>query len=464
MHDFRSFIQLLEDRGEIDHVTRTVERARELAGVMSKIEQTRRAFHFSNVEGARFPLVGGMYNHIERFGAALEHEGPEPFTNNEFDRRIEAAKANPVAPEVVPTGPVKENVTTGDAVDLGDLPVPTFFERDSGPFITGAVGITRDPVSGELNIGVYRTLIIDRNHLVINASSMSDLRQNYNAWEETGKPMPIALALGVPPALLIAGACKLARNVGEYGIAGGLAGQPIDLVRCQDSDLLVPASAEIVIEGTVELSERVNNTLGEFADQYGPETAPMTRVSTITHRNDAIFYSIVAGRNPEHNTLGHVAVFGIQRSIAAGLRAVIPEAIDIDVLFQPIMGTLAHVTIAIDKQSDAQPKEIIERAFAASGDIFPISRITKRIIVVDNDVDVHNRDEVQWAIWNRAADAAKFMIIPGVESWELERAAKEGQRSVRIGIDATMDLADVEKLMRPIIPGADQINIRDYID
>ena len=171
--------------------------------------------------------------------------------------------------------------------------------------------------------------------------------------------MPIALALGVPPALLIAGACELARNVCEYGIAEGLAGQPLDLVRCQDSDLLVPASAEIVIEGTVELSERVNNTLGEFADQYGPETAPMTRVGTITHRNDAMFYSIVAGRNPEHNTLGHVAVFGIQRSIAAGLRAVIPEAIDIDVLFQPIMGTLAHVTIAIDKQSDAQPLSLI---------------------------------------------------------------------------------------------------------
>lgn len=238
----------------------------------------------------------------------------------------------------------------------------------------------------------------------------------------------------------------------------------MELVTCEDSDLLVPALAEIVIEGTVDFSRRVDNMLGEFAGQYGPESAPVTRVNTITHRDGALFYSIVAGRNPEHNTLGGVASYGIKRSIAEAVRAAIPEAVDVGVLFTPRMGTLAHVTISIDKQNDDQPREIIERAFAAQGQIFPVSRITKRIIVVDADIDVNNEEDIQWAIWNRAAAATKFMVIPDVVSWELERAAKDGQKSVRIGIDATMDLEDVDKLMRPIVPGVERINLADYID
>ena len=94
-----------------------------------------------------FRWSGGLFNRLERFGEALGHDGPEPFTHADFDARIEAAKANPIDPVTLKTGPVKENIITGDAVDLNDLPVPTFFELDSGPFITGAIGITRDPVS-----------------------------------------------------------------------------------------------------------------------------------------------------------------------------------------------------------------------------------------------------------------------------------------------------------------------------
>ncbi len=464
MHDFRSFVQLLKDRGEMDHVSREVERTQELAGVMSKIEAQRRAYYFESVKGAKFPVVGGLYNKLERFGLALERDDAETFTHEAFDGCIEAAKANPIEPVTVDSAPVHENLITGQAVDLADIPVPKFFELDSGPFITGAIGITRDHDSGELNVGIYRTLIIGKNTFVINASSLSDLRRIYTGWEKSGEPMPIAIALGVPPAVLIAGSCKMPPNACEYNVAGSLAGEPIKVVKCRDSDLLVPADAEIVIEGTVDFSNRVENLLGEFAGQYGPENAPVTQVNTITHRNDAMYYAIVAGRNPEHNTLGNVAIYGVQRSIIAAIREAVPDAKNIDVLLEPAMGTLAHVTISIDKQNDARPGEIIEKAFAAGGGIFPVSKITKRIIVVDDDIDVHDPVDVNWAIWNRAATAEKFVAIPNVESWELERAAKDGQLSVRIGIDATMDLEDVDKLIRPIIPGADKIRLEDYVD
>jgi len=463
VHDFRSFIDLLEEQGELDRIAREVEPKQELAGVMSKIEGLRRAYFFEQVTGAKFPVVGGLYNKLERFGMALGHDFSTPFTPEEFDARIEAAKANPVGPKTVDSGPVKEVVISGADVNLADLPVATFFELDSGPFITAAVGIARDPESGIQNIGVYRTLIIGRNLFVINASSLSDLRRIYASWEARDEPMPIALALGVVPAMQIAGACKLAPNECEFEVAGGLQGAPIDLVRCEDSDLLVPANAEFIIEGTVDFSNRVSNLLGEFAGQYGPETAPVTTVNTITHRRNPVFYSILAGRNPEHNTLGSVVTFGIQRSIIAALKEAIPEIKEISVNSNPGMGTLAHITISIEKKSDKQPREIIEKAFAAGGAFFPVSRITKRVIVVDEDINVHDLADVEWAIWTRAADASKHIVLPNMQSWELERAAKEGMKSVRIGIDATMDLEDVDKLIRPIIPGADEIKLEDYL-
>ena len=377
---------------------------------------------------------------------------------------LEAAKAGALAPETVAEAASQSVVLTGADIDLHSLPVPTFFELDSGPFITAAIGTTRDPETGIQNVGVYRTLILGRDRCVINASSLSDLRRHYAAWEKTGKTMPIALAIGVDPALLTAAACKLPPHVPEYDLAGELPGRPLDLVRCTTSDLLVPAEAEFIIEGEVDFSERVENLLGEFAGQYGPETAPATQVTAITHRPDPYFYTIMAGRNPEHNTLGNVAVYGVQRSIRAALEQAVPEGIrDVHVYLEPGLGTLAHVVVAIHKESDAQPHEIIEKGFGGGGHIFPMSKITKRIIVVDDDIDVHNWDDVQWAIWNRAATHNKFEIIPEIESWELERAAKAGQKSVRIGIDATMDLEDVDKLVRPVTPGAENIRLEDYV-
>ncbi len=462
VYDLRSFIQRLEQDGELLRIARPVQRRYELAAVMAAAERERKAFLFERVEGSPYPLVGGLLNKLERFGLALGQD-PAHFGHTAFDALLERAKAEPLAPVEIADAAVQAVVHEGSEVDLDSLPVPTFFELDTGPFITAAVGITRHPETGVYNVGVYRTLITGRNECVINASSMSDLRQNYAAWEASGRSMPIALAIGCDPAMLTAAACKLPPGVCEYDIGGALQGRPIELVKAVSNELRVPAAAEFIIEGTVDFSRRVENLLGEFAGQYGPENAPVTRVTAITHRPDALFYSILAGRNPEHNTLGSVAVYGVQRSVEAAIREVVPEVRRLHVFLEPGLGTLAHVVISIAKQSDKQPLEIIRRAFAGGGHIFPVSMIVKRIIVVDDDIDVSDLADVEWAIWNRAATERKFVLIPDVQSWELERAAKAGQKSVRLGIDATMDLEDVDKLLRPITPGAEEIRLEDYL-
>jgi UbiD family decarboxylase len=189
----------------------------------------------------------------------------------------------------------------------------------------------------------------------------------------------------------------------------------------------------------------------------------VTRVTAITHRRDAMFYSITAGRNPEHNTLGRIATYTIRRQLAAMLATLHPAIRGVKVHMDPGLGSMAHVVIGIEKTSDAEPREIIEAAFKASGGIFPVSRIVKRIIVVDTDVDIGSLADVEWATWTRVADAAKFMLLPDMQSWELERCAKDGMRSVRVGIDATMDMADRDKLMRLRTPGSERIRLADYL-
>jgi 2,5-furandicarboxylate decarboxylase 1 len=464
VHDLRSYIRHLEKSGELVRISREVDPRFEMAAVMEQLEQRRLGFIFENVKGSRFPAVGGLFNKLERYGEALGYKGSAPFGHSAFDAMLRNAKEHPVEPRVVATSPVKEVIQLGTDVDISALPVPTFYELDSGPFITAAVGIARDPDSGVQNIGVYRTLILGPNRVVINASSLSDLIRIYGKWKALGQAMPIALAIGVDPAMLVSAACKLAPDQSEIGVAGGLQGSPLELVKCETSDLLVPAHAEFIVEGRVDFSERVDNTLGEFAGQYGAETASPTEVTAITHRRDAMFYTIMAGRNPEHNTLGGVAVYDVQRSISSALREAIPQIKDLSVTMQPGLGTLAHVVISIDKKNDAEPGNIIETAFKAGGNFFPVSKITKRITVVDTDIDVNNAADVEWAVWNRTARAEKYQVIPDIQSWELERCAKDGMKSLRIGIDATMDMEDVEDLIRPVTPGAEKIHLEDYID
>lgn len=463
MHDFRSLAKILEDRGELDRISRPVDPKFELPAVMEQIDRQRRGFIFENVKGAKFPVVGGLLNRLECYGWALGTKPGEPFGRSDLENRLETAKLNGIPPKTVRTAPVKEVLKQGDQVDMSELPVPTYFELDSGPFITAAVGIARNPATGKLNVGIYRTLVLGKKIVAINASSLSDLRRFYQQAEKEGRRMPVALAIGVDPALLMAASCKLPPDHCELDLAGGLKGAPIEMVKAETSDLIVPANAEMIIECEVDFSRKIENVLGEFAGQYGPETAPISEVVAITHRRDAMFYTILAGRNPEHNTLGGIATYSVQSALANALRQQFPSIVDINVFLDPRLGSMLHLVISIRKSNDDEPRQLIEAAFGAAGGFFPVSRITKRIIVVDDDVDVHDLNDVEWAVWTRVAEASKFMVIPDVQSWELERCAKEGRGSIRIGIDGTMDMEDREKLKRPIIPGADKIHLEDYL-
>ncbi len=466
MRDFRSYMALLEERGDVVHVTKEVDPKFELAALMCKIENAGKAYAFENVKGAQFPLVGGHFTSLERYKDLHDIPKDQPFSRLEHAKILERAVAEPLEPKIMNTGAVKDVIKVGDAINLSELPIPTFFEDDSGAFITGAVGISRNPATGELNVGTYRSLKLDDQTLTVNASTMSDLRSIYNHHRDSGEEMHLALAIGVDPALLMAAVGKPPATVSEFGVAGGLREEPLALVKAEHSDLLVPADAEIIIEGVIDFSQEIEHTLGEFAGQYGPETNPLFRVTAITHRKDPNFYCILAGANPEHNTVGSVAIYSAEKSIMEDLVKQFPiiKALHV-VIDAKVAGPMLQLFIQIDKKSDDEPMELIKAAFESTAGYLPVSLIFKRIVVVDGDIDIYNYNDVEWAIWSRVADASKIHLIPEAVSWELERSAasKEGHKSFRIGIDATMDLEDVDKLKRPIIPGFDDVRVEDFV-
>lgn len=465
--DFRTLLALRAARGELDQVRRAVEPRHELPALMAQCERQRRVGRFDSVRGARLPLVGGLLNSVQALGWALGVPPGAAFDDDALLARLDAAMARRIAPRELAHGPCQQVVLRGDAVDLGLLPVPTVFELDSGPFITGACGIARHPDTGELNVGIYRTLVLGPDRLVVSASRNSDLHRIYAAHERSGRPLDIALAIGAEPALLMAAVCRLPSSESEYGLAGGLLGRALNLVRAQTSDLLLPANAEIVIEARVDFGQRVDNTLGEFAGLYGTDSAPAAQVRAIGHRRDAICHAILAGRHAEHTTLGSIATAGIRRSIADALRAQLPPLAGLHVYLEPALGSMAHVVLALDKRHDDEPHALLDAAFAAQlpgpAGPMPASRLVKRVIVVDPDVDVHDLADVEWALWIRTARAAHFRVQADVPSWDLERCADPARGSLRVAVDATMALADRARLRRTVIPGAAALRLADYL-
>jgi len=459
-YNFRSFITLLEQRNELVRIKNEVDPKFELAGILCRFQEEKKAVLFEKVKGSSMPVIGGLLNGMERVGLALGIEPTKKFVRYEDTGYHNRAVAQPVHYEQVDAGPVKEVIMKGEQIDVTKLPVPTFFEDDSGPFITAGIGVARNPETGVLNVGIYRALVLDRSRITINASPMNDLAKIFRDAEKKNEKMPIAMAIGVDPAIMVAAVAKSPPDISEIDVAGALMGTPVRMVKCETSDLLVPAHAEIIIEGEADFSKKISNQLGEFAGYYGKAVNPVITVTAVTYRRDALFNTILAGPSMEHRTLGNYALVNVYRAIVKLIKQKYHFVTDITL---PLFGSMPNIFIAIEKKDNETPRSMIKEIFNLPIGPMPLSRIVKRIVIVDNDVDVYSRRDVEWAIWSRVATEDRIITIPDVESWELDYSAKDG-KSVRVGIDATKDLADTEKLKKAVIPGFEDINMLDYME
>ncbi|HLB28853.1 MAG TPA: UbiD family decarboxylase [Dehalococcoidia bacterium] len=322
----------------------------------------------------------------------------------EWRRRSREAPLLP--PRFVDAGPVMENAAFGEEVDVLKFPVPRWHELDGGRYIgTGDIVITQDPSSGWVNLGTYRSMVYDRNQVGLYISPTHHGAWHMNKWFAQGKSMPVAIVAGAEPLILFAAMTESPQGISEYDYAGAISGRPIEVIRGPITGLPIPAAAEIVLEGFVDLEERRSEgPFGEYTGYYGSgaRPQPVVKVEGLYHRNNPI----ILGYPPLKPTEGQSYYRSLVTSAflwdtleAAG----VPDVTG--AWFHVVGGFLGVVAVRQRYPGHAKQAGRIASQSNIGGDT------GRYIVVVDDDIDVTDIDEVLWAMCTRVDPDTDIEIL-----------------------------------------------------
>jgi len=438
----REFVEKLEAEGELRRVEAEISPRLEITEYTDRVcKAGGPALLFTNVTGAEWPVLMNAFGSMRRMAMALGVDEVESVA-----REIEAllAKQPPTtlrdkvrvllelfhlsryAPRTVKTGPCKEVVER--APDLGALPVLTCWPQDGGPFITLPMVFTRHPETGQRNVGMYRMQVYGPRETGMHWHVHKVGAEHYRRTEARGERMPVAVALGGDPAMTYAATAPLPEAVDEVYFAGFLRKKGVELVRCETSELEVPADADFVLEGYVEPGERRRE--GPFGDHTGyyslADDYPVFHVECITRRAEPIYPATVVGRPPMEDCYMAKTT---ERLFLPMLRAVVPEIVDINLPLEGVFHNLALVSIR--KQFPFHARKVMHALWGLGQMMF-----TKAIVVVDADVNVQDTSEVVWRSLANIDPRRDITFTEGPAD-VLDHAAERATFGTKIGIDAT---------------------------
>ncbi len=331
----------------------------------------------------------------------------------------------------VKRAPVQEVVLRGEDVDLTKLPVLTTWPGDGGPFITLPLVVTNN-LKGKPNLGMYRLQIFDKNTTGLHIHEHHDGAKNLRAWRESGvKRVPVSVALGADPITIFSATAPVPPIIDEYLFAGILRGEPVEVVKCVTNDLMVPAHAEIVLEGWCDLEEtRWEGPFGDHTGYYSlADDFPVFHVEAITRRRDAIYPATIVGRPPMEDCYMAKAT---ERIFLPVIQALMPEVIDYDL---PLEGVFHNCAIfQIKKDFAGQAFRVMNFAWSMGQMMF-----TKYVIVVDADVDCHDYSQVAWRCFNNVDPSRDILITKGPLD-KLDHSSNFESFGYKMGIDATRPL------------------------
>ena len=454
-HSLRGWIAKLEEEGLLKRITAEVDWNLELGGIARRTaDEEGPALLFENVKDyestpCRKVFVGGLASR-ERLAMALGL--PRETSYRVIIEFIKQRLEERLDPVMVASGPVKENIIKGDAVNLYDFPVPWWNHLDGGRYInTYSNQVTMDPDTKIMNVGTYRGMIGN------NEKSISVLLARTQHWgihfskyEKRGEEMPVAVVYGWDPALIIYSGIAITHpDCSEYELVGGLRGEPVELVKCETSDLYVPATAEIVVEGRISPDPKtfqMEGSFGEYPGFYGGLRGPkpVIHVDCITYRNDPIFRGGIVGQSPGHASegmywLGPAQCAIIWRDLE---RAGVPNVTG--VWGHPI-AHLTNVRVQIDKIYRGHAKQVAVIAFGIPSS----DHRAKNVIVVDKDIDIFDDAAVEWALAYRTnAAMGDVQFFSGTPGGQLDPSLPLSERDVvkygmgkwtRVFIDATVN-------------------------
>lgn len=416
----------------------------ELAAISKRLDG-RKATFFPSPDGHAMPVVSGLLCDRTWIADAMG------VTADAVLRRFGDAAANPLPWREVSTGPVQEVVH--NHVHLTQLlPIPTHNELDSGPYVSAGLLIARNPRTGIQNVAIHRCQINAPDELGMLLLPRHTLAF-YGEAEDASEALEIAIVIGCDPLTSLASQAIAPLDFDELTIAGALHGEPLEVVKCLTNAVRVPAAAEIVLEGRILPRRRApEGPFGEFPQYYGERAERhVAKIDRITHRRDAIFHTIVGGAN-EHLLLGAIPR---EATLLGHLRRNFPNVLDVHLSMGGVGRYVLYVKLR--KRQEGEAKNVIMGAFASHYDL-------KHVIVVDEDVDIHDPREVEWAVVTRSQADQDLLIVANAQGSKLDPSSRDGV-SAKMGIDATIPLsAPAGKFTRIRVPGEESVDLSAVID
>ncbi|MCK5236868.1 MAG: UbiD family decarboxylase [Deltaproteobacteria bacterium] len=454
--DLRDYIHKLEDKKLLKRVGVEVSTDLEISAIMEKLVQEGGvAAIFENVVNEKgkkidMPIIANLYGTRERVKLGLNATEEELKEIGEFiallqrpkppEGIVDAIKKMPVygkaltiGPKTVFTGKCQEVVLTGEDATLDKLPIIKCWPKDVGSLITWPLVITAPPgdmEKGPQNVGVYRMQKLDGKRAIMRWLPQRGGARHQRLWKEKGEAMPVAIAIGCEPATTIAAVTPVPEEIGEFHFAGVLRKKAIELVKCKTIPLRVPASSEIVLEGEIRHGDLEKE--GPFGDHTGyynaEEKFPVFHLKAITHRKKPYYLTTITGRPPKED-----AIIGtvLNTLYLPSLKLQMPEVVDFSLPMEAVSYRIA--VVSIKKSYPGHAKRVMMGLWGLLKQFLYV----KYIIVVDEDIDVHNWSDVIWAMSTRVDPGRDTFVIEDTPMDYLDFSSPKDGLGSKMGIDAT---------------------------
>ena len=395
---FRGFLDRLRAAGEMIEMRQPVD----IRHIATLVDQSDKAIFFHDVIGYDMPVVSGIIRSRNRTIMAM---GCTEY--GQIEHRLRQGIDHPISPRYIEAPAHKQVIMSGDEVDLFKLPIPMSSIYDGGPMITAGVVMAHDPEYG-YNTGCYRFMVKEKNLTGIDIVTPNNMRLFAQRAYEAGRPCPISISIGTHPFEIMGSGFRAPLGVDEMGIAGGIRGAPVDLVSCETIDMPCIADAEIVLEGEILPTGWTwpEGRFGEFTRLMGGlHWNPLVKVKAVSHRRNPIYYAL---HMPWENTW--LAAPTRYNAIRRALKTAGVQVKDINVT----LGGCAfwHAVISIKKGAAGDGKNALLAALSVMD--------LKHVVVVDDDIDLNNPMDVEWAIASRVQGDKDIVIVPGARAKPLD--------------------------------------------
>ena len=443
IEDIHDFISELEKNGELKRVKTQVDSDLEIAEIMRRqMYSNGSAILFENIKNYDIPILANAFGSMKRLEIGLEMKNFEEIGQrivdmtkmdipsgflNKIKKLPELSKMTESFPKLESSGPVTE--VTSSSASFNDLPILKSWPKDAGKFITLGLVATKHPETGVRNLGVYRIQIVDSNHALMHWQKHKRGAHHSDISKTKGEKIPTAIIIGGEPATIFSAIAPVPEGLDKYLFAGITRKKGIKTVKCKTIDLEVPANAEIVLEGYVDPKDlREEGPFGDHTGYYTPvELFPTFTLTGIMKRKNPIYVTTVVGKPIlEDAYIGKV----IERSFLPLIRMFHPEVVDFSM---PASGWFQGLAIiSIKKRYPGQAKKVMMGLWGM-GQL----SLTKMFVVVDEDVNVHDLNEVIWALTTKADPARDTIIINNTPTDTLDPASPIVNLGSKLGIDAT---------------------------